>query len=240
MEVNNVKDDYSRKLPAARSKEPGFVKLTPKQWSVYYWLVIKAYWNSIKKEQHYFVYADSFSLADVRRDLGIKDNRTIKSAMEKLELYNKINIVGNIIYIPHPDLYTYLSIDLTNYLLNICAAANISSELIVAYSILKRLKELDDKNGSRTTFTLKLIVKLLGHNETDRAAYELARVFVSLLSGEGLIKVSQTVKKNKGGEYIEYTLWDIKEKLDKGQLIDFDGEMAVEIQNRVKEILEQD
>lgn len=235
-----MKDDYSRKLPAARSKEKGFVKLTSKQWSVYYWLTIKAYWNSDKKEQHYFVYMDSFSLAEIRKDLNIKDNRTIKSAMEKLELYNKINIVNNIIYIPHPDLYTYLSIDLTSYLLNLCSAANISSELIVAYSILKRLKELDSKNGRPTTFTLKLIVKLLGHNDKDQKAYELARIFVSLLSGEGLIKIGQTIKQNKGGEYIEYTLWDIQEKINKSQLIDFNGEMAVEIQNKVKEILEQD
>lgn len=240
MEVNNMKDDYSRKLPAARSKEPGFVKLTPKQWSVYYWLVIKAYWNSTKKEQHYYVYKDSFSFADMKKDLDIKDNRTIKAAMEKLELYNKINIIDNIIYIPHPDLYTYLSIGLTNYLLNICTAANISSELIVVYSILKRLKELDDKKGEKTTFTLKLLVKLLGHNETDRKAYELVKVFVSLLSGEGLIKISQSTKRNRGGEYVEYILWEIKENIDKKQLIDFDGEMAVEIQNKVKEILEQD
>lgn len=202
--------------------------------------MIKAYWNSTKKESHYFLYSDSFSFADIKRDLNIKDNRTIKSAMEKLELYNKINIVGNIIYIPHPDLYTYLSIDLTNYLLNLCTAAGLSSELIVAYSILKRLKELDSKSNNTTTFTLKLIVKLLGHNEQDYKAYNLAKVFVSLLSGEGLIKISQTTKRNRGGEYIEYTLWDIKETINKNQVIDFDGEMAVEIQSKIKDILEQD
>ena len=234
-----MKDDYLRKLPAARSKEKGFVKLTSKQWSVYYWLMIKAHWNSNKKEGHYFVYTDSFSYNDIKKDLNIKDNRTIKNAMEKLETYGKICIVENIIYIPHPELYTYLSIDLMKYLLNLCTAANLSSELMAVYSILKRLKELDSKKGDVTTFTLKLIVKLLGHNETDHKAYELAKVFVSLLSGEGLIKISQAVKRNRCGEYIEYTLWDIKETINKNKIIDFDGEMAVEVQSRIKEILEE-
>lgn len=54
-------DNYARKLPAARSKEKGFVKLTNKQWSIYYWLVSKAYWNGDKKEGHYFIYTDSFA-----------------------------------------------------------------------------------------------------------------------------------------------------------------------------------
>lgn len=232
-----MKDDYSRKIPAARSKEPGFVKLTQKQWSVYYWLVVKSYWNSNKKEQHYFLYSSDFSYSEIKKELGIKDNRTIKSAMEKLELYNKINIVGDIIYIPHPDLYTYLSINLIKYLLTLCSIINISSELIVVYSILKRLRELDKKHDKQTTFNLKLILKLLGHNENDKKAYILIKIFISILVGEGLIKVSETIKNNKGGNYVEYTLWEIKENIDNNRQIDFSGEMAVEIQNRIKEIM---
>lgn len=234
-----MKDDYSRKLPAARSKEKGFVKLTSKQWSVYYWLVARAYWNSNKKEGHYFLYKDSLSMVEIRRDLGIKDNRTIKSALDKLELYGKICSTGDIIYIPHPDLYTYLSVDLIKYFLNVCSVSGLSSEIIVLYSILKRLKELDTKNKVNTTFTLKLLVKLLGHSETDREFYLAVKIFISFLAGEELIKISQTTKRNRGGEYIEYTLWDIKESTNKTEIIDFNGEIAVEIQNRIKEITEQ-
>lgn len=234
-----MEKNYSRKFPAVRSKEKEFIKLTSKQWSIYYWLVIKSYWNGDKKEDHYYLYRSSFSYSDIKKDLKITDNRTIKAALDKLELYNKICITEDIIYIPNPDLYTYLSINLTKYLLNLCVAANLSSELIVIYSILKRLKELDKKNNKNTTFTLKLLVKLLGHNENDKKSYTLMKIIISLLVGENLIKISQTVKKNRGGEYIEYTLWEICEDIDKTHIIDFNGEMAVEVQNRIKELLEQ-
>lgn len=234
-----MEKNYSRKFPAARSKEKEFVKLTSKQWSIYYWLVIKSYWNGDKKEDHYYLYRSSFSYSDIKKDLKITDNRTIKAALNKLELYNKICITEDIIYIPNPDLYTYLSINLTKYLLNLCVVANLSSELIVIYSILKRLKELDRKNNKNTTFTLKLLVKLLGHNENDKKSYALMKIIISLLVGENLIEISQTVKKNRGGEYIEYTLWGIREDIDKTHIIDFNGEMAVEVQNRIKELLEQ-
>ena len=234
-----MEKNYSRKFPAARSKEKEFIKLTSKQWSIYYWLVIKSYWNGDKKEDHYYLYRSSFSYSDIKKDLKITDNRTIKAALNKLELYNKICITKDIISLPNPDLYTYLSINLTKYLLNLCVAANLSSELIVIYSILKRLKELDRKNNKNTTFTLKLLVKLLGHNENDKKSYALMKIIISLLIGENLIKISQTVKKNRGGEYIEYTLWEISEDIDKTYIIDFNGEMAVEVQNRIKELLEQ-
>ena len=234
-----MEKNYSRKFPAARSKEKEFIKLTSKQWSIYYWLVIKSYWNGDKKEDHYYLYRSSFSYSDIKKDLKITDNRTIKAALNKLELYNKICITKDIIYIPNPDLYTYLSINLTKYLLNLCVAANLSSERIVIQSILKRLKELDKKNKKNTTFTPKLLVKLLGHNENDKKSYALMKIIISLLIGENLIKISQTVKKNRGGEYIEYTLWEISEDIDKTYIIDFNGEMAVEVQNRIKELLEQ-
>lgn len=235
-----MKNDYSRKLPAARSQETEFIKLTSKQWGVYYWLVSKSYWNGTKREGHYYLYKSSFNYTDIKKDLKISDNRTIQKAIEKLELYNKIAIAGDIIYIPHPDLYSYVSIKILSYLLNICAITNLSNELIVLYSILKRLKELNERNGNKTTFTLKLFVKLLGHSETDRKAYLLVRVFISFLSGEGFINISQTTKRNRGGEYIEYTLWDIKQELDKENIIDFNGEEVVEIQNKVKDLLEQE
>lgn len=79
----------------------------------------------------------------MRKDLNIKDNRTMKKAMEVLELKGKICITDKIIFVPHPDLYTYLSINLINYFLKVIAVSGLSSEIIVAYSILKRLKELD-------------------------------------------------------------------------------------------------
>lgn len=72
-------------------------------------------------------------------------------------------------------------------------------------------------------------MKLLGHNETDLDAYHLCKIFVSFLEGERLIKISRTTKRNRGGEYIEYTLWDIKENLNKEQTFDFNGEKEVEI-----------
>lgn len=68
---------------------------------------------------------------------------------------------------------------------------------------------------------------MLGHNDTDAKAYNLVKRFVSLLTDKKLITITQTPKMNRGGRYIEYTLWNIKEKLDDDFCLDFDGEKIV-------------
>jgi hypothetical protein len=222
-----MSNDYRRKVPAARDKEPGFVKLTNKQLAVYYWFISKAYWNSERKDKYYFIYKSDICYAQIGRELGIKRPETIKRAMDKLEQYGRICITDDIVYIPHAELYTYLHIDLIKYLL---AYSNIlGAEIFLFYSVLKRVFELDKKNNEKTNFCVKLFVKLLGHNENDDNEYKKLKLYIAFLEDSGLIKTSRTIKVNKGGKYTEYTLWSIEKDLPLNLYIEENGEKIVNI-----------
>ena len=59
------KQDYHRKVPAAKQGEDEFTKFTNKQLAVLYWLISKAYWNKERREKHYFVYRNTISYAQI-------------------------------------------------------------------------------------------------------------------------------------------------------------------------------
>lgn len=108
---------YKRKIPAARSNEKGFVKFTDKQLAVYYWLVSKAYYNSQERENHYYLYRNTFSYSQIARELGIGSVNTVKSAIKKLNDNFYIWVYDDVIKIPHKDYYTYLDSSLLKFFL---------------------------------------------------------------------------------------------------------------------------
>lgn len=200
-------EQYKRKVPAARDKEKGFVKFTSKQLSVYYWFISKCLWNSENKEDHYFIYRDEFSYAGIARDLGIGSVNTVKSAIQKLEQYNYLCVMPNMICIPHKEYYTYLGIDLIRFLL--AWSSELGAEILMFYSILKRFYELNKKNNTKTFFNTKLMLKLLGHSDSDTLCYKKFRLYIAFLQSFDLINCEISIKRKKGGEYTQYYLRDI-------------------------------
>lgn len=221
------KKGYNRKVPASRNKEGDFVKLTNKQLAVYYWLISKAYWNSENNEDHYYLYNDDICYAQVAKELGIGSVNTIKSAFAKLEQYGRICILQNKIIIPHAELYTYLHIDLIKYLL--AYSQVLGAELLLFYSILKRLYELNLKNNTQTTFYIKYFVVLLGHNPNDDNEYRKIHAYLAFLEGINLIKTTQIQKQNQGGMYTEYILRGIEQDLPINLYIEVEGEKKVNV-----------
>ena len=89
--------NYNRKIPATKSHENGFKRLTNKQMSVYYWLISRSYWNSLKKENHYYIYSEDAKISQIRKDLGIKSDKTVRSALNTLEAYGYICRIDEVI-----------------------------------------------------------------------------------------------------------------------------------------------
>lgn len=233
-----MKNTYSRKVPATTSKDQGFKKLTNKQLAVYYWLISKAYWNSDSCEQHYFVYRNTINYAQMGRELGIKSYNTIKSAFNKLEEYGMIELTDTAVLIPHAEVYTYLNIDLIRFLFQYSII--LGAELLLFYSILKRMFELDQKQGKKTSFYIKMFVLLLGHNEKDDNTYLRYRTYLDILAQEGLIKISAKENRIKGAPCLEYTLWDIKKDLPLSCYININGEKEVNIPEEKMEKLREE
>lgn len=222
------KQDYHRKMPAAKQGEDGFAKFTNKQLAVLYWLISKAYWNKERREKHYFVYRNTINYAQMGKDLGIKSvYHTIPAALEKLELYGKIMITNDAIILPHAELYTYLHIDLIKFLL--AYSAVVGADLILFYSVLKRFWELNNRSNTPTNFCVKLFIQALGHNVNDSNEYKKMKIYIALLKSWELIKVSESIGINKGGKFTEYTLWKIEQDLPINLYIEEAGEKVVNI-----------
>lgn len=225
---------HKRKLPAARSKEKGFVKFTSKQLAVYYWLISKSFWNSKDREDHYFIYRNDINYSQMGRELGIGSVNTIKSALSKLELYSYIMMDNETIYIPHKDYYTYLDVGLIKFLLG--WSGILGAEIIMFYSILKRFFELNKESGQKTKFNTKLMMKLFGYSDSNTEIYKKFRLYIAFLESYKLIETTTQTKKNKGGEYIEYTLWNISDKVTAACNYD-DPEQAPEVDEDIVKAL---
>ena len=183
--------NYKRKLPAARSKEAGFVKFTNKQLAVYYWLISKAYYNSEKREDHYYIYNTDINYSKMARELGIGSVNTVKSALDKLETYNYICRLQDKICIPHKEYYTYLDISLIRFLL--AWTPMIGAEILMFYSVLKRFFELNNANSQKTKFNTKLMMQLLGYDTVNTELYKKFRLYIAFLESYKLIKTT-TIK----------------------------------------------
>lgn len=212
---NKIENKYLRRVPATRKGENGFIKLTSNQWGLYYWLMMHSFNDNNEEKQRYFLYMDSISYDEIKKDLDIKSNRTIIALINKLKELQQIDIVNNIIYIPYPKTYTYLSINLMKYLLKQKYSTN---KVITLYSNLKKIKELNDSRNDKTTFTIKSVCRDLGYGGTDYQAHNTIKELILLLSDDNLIKIEQKIKRINGGECVEYTLLEIKEEKDNNLL----------------------
>lgn len=199
---------YSRKIPAAKAEDkPYFKKLTEKQLAVYYWFVSKSYWNSMRKEDHYFIYYSDINYAQIARELGIGSVNTVKTAIKKLEERDYlINLKDKECYlIPHKSYSTYLDINLIKFLL--AWSTELGAEIILFYSVLKRCLEL---SAGKYIFTIRQMVKSLGHCKTDSSLYKKFKLYVCFLKEYDLIEVKETIRKDKGDVYIQYNLLSIR------------------------------
>lgn len=226
--------EIKRKVPATRSDETGWVKFTAKQLAVYYWLVSISYYNSYQKEKHYFLYLKDISYNKIARELGIGSSNTVKSAIQKLAKEHYISLEEGVIKIPHKNAYTYLNTKLIKFLL--AWSTELGAELLLYYSVLKRFFELNNEIGKKTHFNTKLMVKLLGHNGTDNSIYKQFKLYLIFLESYGLIRCTREIKVVNGGEFIEYTLWNISDTVTNECNYDESNEEDISVD---KEILEK-
>lgn len=204
--------NYNRKIPATKSHENGFKRLTNKQMSVYYWLISRSYWNSLKKENHYYIYSEDAKISQIRKDLGIKSDKTVRSALNTLEAYGYICRIKELIYIPHREYYTYLNIRLIKFLLK--WSISIGSELILFYSMLKRVFEINNKRDTKTIFNVPYMMKLLGYPKTDSVTHKKFQLYIALMQHYNLIKTKNNYVTNSlGKKCTTYTLESIEEDI---------------------------
>lgn len=178
--------------------------LTKKQFLVYTYLMSISKWDSQSKEEHYYVYFNSFTVKDACSKIGISQP-TWRTAIKKLQEEGLIDICSSWYKIHFPSTYAPLHIHLISFLLEFSAAINNSGNLVGVYATLYRYWKVCQDNGQKCCVSINQLLKLfeVHHYEATGKYYEL---LMGLFMTQGLMTISTNDKKYKGNLYTEYEI----------------------------------
>ena len=218
-----------RDVPARdTTSSPKPWKLSKSQWAVYYWLLAHSKWNSFDKENHYYIYKDTFTYTQIMKSVGIKSPQTITAAMKKLEeeriiVTSEFSKGAYLIYTT--EIYVPMSVGVLRYLLAFNKYLD-PSMLITMFAILVRLFRVE--KGKPTDFTKVMLGRLLGlaKQNIDDSGIILG---LAVLEHTGLISLNKASYTNTlGVPCIRYTLTNV----------DTNGHMVEAMLNEEDEISE--
>ena len=196
-----------RKVPAAdatTSTKPW--KLTPAQWTLYYWLLSHSKWNSFENEPHYFIYKADCVKSKIMKQTGIKSQTTVRTAFSKLEEVGAIAdspFAATAYKIFTPNLYIPMDVSILRCLLGFHKYID-PALLITTFAILARLSRFS--KDETISFTKAELGALLGkaRQNVDEGGILLV---LSLLQGLSLIKLNtKEYTNNLGVRCIRYYL----------------------------------
>ena len=192
---------YSRSVPAMDANtRPSIWKLTNAQWSVYYWLLAHSKRNPNSQESHYFIYRNSFTLAQIRKGTGIKSDVTVRSALTKLQSDSVRAIVEDeqtgAYLIQPPRLFIAMNASIILGLLAFNQYID-TGLTITAFAILARLHKFSEGKAA-PYFTKTEFAALMGlaKQNIDNAGIVL---ILHLLKGLGLIEFHTEPYNNRLG-----------------------------------------
>ena len=182
-------------------------KLTKKQFLVYTFLLSISKWDAQTKEEHYYVYKNSFVIKDACAKIGISQP-TWRAAIKKLKDEFYIQEYDNWFTIDFPATYAPLNIKLISLLLEFSIVMNNGGNLVGVYATLYRYWSYCKNNGSKCCITINQLLKLFEATFTHEAGryYE---VLLGLFYSQGLITMKMNTKKYLGQDYTEYEILDV-------------------------------
>lgn len=191
--------------------------LTPKQWTVYYYLIAICKWNATDKEKHYYVYDSALNISKASKFLNISRTTFYKalSGLEKegiLERHDKYYIID------FPAIYSMIEQNTILFLLNYQQTLGI--DLIRVYTILNRIVQCNLNNK----ITKRKLVKILGRSDKDGNAFRQVELYLGFLDYWGLVDMKgETVYSKEFGNYKEFTISKVNTILNSD--MDLKGEM---------------
>ena len=198
----------------AETKESGKENkdLTAKHWKVYYYLLSLSKYNPSAIENHRYIYKSAINITTFCKELEIKSRQTFYTAISKLKSCSLIKETEEY-YLIYSKNWVKINIDL---LLNLIRCSKIRDEdidLLRLYLVLKKLSEIVDKN--KRAFTLRDMVIILGHHDSNEEYYRNIRLYLALLSFWDLIEIkTHTEVNNAGKSFLVYHLEDIHNSTD--------------------------
>ena len=195
--------DYEKKIKS---------KLTKKQFSVYTYLLSQSMWDAQTKEQHYYVYKNSFTITEAAAKLKIS-RPTWRAAIDKLKKENFISEQEKWYEIYFPKDFAPLHRSLISFLLDFSVELN-GGNLVGVYATLYKYWYYCQSNDKPCCISINQLLHLFEarHDNVSGRYYEIA---LAIFESQGLMIIQHNNKKFNGGQYTEYEIKSVNTQLPK-------------------------
>lgn len=183
-------------------------RLTVKQYLVYSYLMSISKWNGQGKEQHYYVYKNSFLIKDACTQLKISQP-TWRSAIKKLIETFYIQEYDKYFIIEIPNTYAPLDIRLIRFLLSFGAAIKNGGNIISVYSIIYNYWKTLHLENETCEITINQLRKLF-NSKHDTSALQTYKLMLSLFETYNLIDIKRVGRQFNGNPYTGYVILNVR------------------------------
>lgn len=183
-------------------------KLTTKQYLVYSYLMSISKWNPKRREDHYYVYKNSFTVVGACKKINISQP-TWRTAIEKLWKLGYIEDGGDYYEILMPEVYAPLDINLIRFLLPFGSTIQNGGNIISVYSIIYLYYYYCSENRDTCEITLNQLRKLFNERH-DNDTVQKYRLMLSLFESYGLIYMKKVGRQYNGNPYTGYIIQGVR------------------------------
>lgn len=197
---------YQRQVEALSYEDKEKSVLTTKQYFVYAYLLSISKWNANRKENHYYVYKNSFTIKNATTQLGISAP-TWRAAIKKLcDLgYIEESEDKKVYYIHFPHYYAPMELNLIKFLISFGAAIKNGQHIVSVYSVLYRYWRYCLKQNKDCEITINQLKKLF-NTHTNKEDYLPYKIMMNLFEYYGLIQIKRIGREFEGNPYTAYQI----------------------------------
>ena len=209
--ISKEEDLFSRSLITQNYEEENKAPLTAKQYLVYSYLLSISKWNPQDKEDHYYVYFNSFKIKDACELLKISQP-TWRSAIEKLENLGYIRKYPEqkFFLIDYArESYAPLNIQLIKYLVSLGTAMNNGGNIVAVYSVIYKYWKYQKENGRPCEITINQLKKLFISKRSEEIT-NTYRLMIAAFSSSKLIDCEIVVREDRGHPYMAYQITNVR------------------------------
>lgn len=192
-----------------------YTKLNENQWNVYFYLLSISDYNSLKREDHRYVYKSEISPTKIAKAFGFQP-RTYYNIIKALQGKGLLSDQPKYFLLPLPEAYTTIPRPLLSQLL--AYRERMTIDLLRTYLVCRAIY---DKYGLSKAISIRNIVGCLGHSLGRSEYYRTVELSLDLLINWGLVKYKTEWREDeKIGKYRVYRIYEV---LDESPELNFRG-----------------
>lgn len=201
-------------------------KLTTKQYLVYSYLMSISKWDAQDRENHYYVYKNSFLVKDACALLSISQP-TWRSAIKKLKEELYIQEFDKYYIIDIPNTYAPLNINLIKFLIQFGSAIDNGGNIVSVYSLIYRYHKFCYDNNQVCEITINQLRKIF-NTKSSKDVMTAYRLMLAIFETYQLIEVNKVGKQFQGCPYTSYIIKRVDLDISNDMALDEGGPDNIE------------